>query len=130
MASSSSSPISFCLVGYNSDSSGEVEEQQQIAAAANSSLPEVPQPSPDPGEGCSGVAQEALEDIEEPEVFQPDCKEPLAQPYPADITQPSPELRSFLAAVRTFHTQKVNRPTSKSSAELIDLCQGSRTSAV
>ena len=95
MASSSSSPISFCLVGYNSDSSGEVEEQQQIAAAANSSLPEVPQPSPDPGKVCSGVAQEALEDIEEPEVVQPDCKEePLAQPggtsktkpYPADIT--------------------------------------------
>ena len=98
----------------------------------------MPQPSPDPGEGCSGVAQEALEDIEEPEVVQPDCQEPFAQPggtskrkrYAADITQLSPKLRSFLAAVCTFHTQKVNGPTSKSSAELIDLCQGSRTNAV
>ena len=63
VSSSSPSPLSFGLVGYNSDSSMQIEEPQQVAAAANSSR----EPSPDPGEGCSGLAQEALEDsLEEP----------------------------------------------------------------
>ena len=64
MVSSSPSPLSFGLVGYNSDSSMEIEEPQQVAAAANSSR----EASPDPGEGLAqGLAQEALEDsLEEP----------------------------------------------------------------
>ena len=122
-SSSSSSPIPFGLVGYNSDSSDssvEIQEPQQIEATANSSL-EVPQPSPDPGEGCSG---QALQRPEEPEFHQPDCQEePLAQPagtskrkpYAAVITQLSPELRSFLAAVRIFHTQKFNVQRQKAA---------------
>ena len=41
---SSSSPLSFGLVTYDSDSSMEVEEPKKIAAGANSSL-ELPQQS-------------------------------------------------------------------------------------
>ena len=68
-SSSSSSPLSFGLVTYDSDSLMEVEEPKQIAAEENSSL-ELPQQSSEDddqslgGEGggsYSGVAQESRE---------------------------------------------------------------------
>ena len=121
-SSSSSSPIPFCLVGYNSDSSDssvEIQESQQIEATANSSL-EVPQPSPDPGEGCSG---EALQRPEEPEIDQPDCQEePLAQPAGTSKRKPYAAVITQLSGRRThFPHPNVQRATSKSSAEPIHI---------
>ena len=123
---SSSSPLNFGLVTYDSDSSDfsvELEEPNQIAVGNENSSPEVPQqssseddhPSASDNEleaGCSGVARE---EQEEPLAQPPDCSSQKRKPYAADLNQLSRGLRDFLDAVRIFHTQKVNVQRQKAA---------------